>query len=77
MKKSNRYTSEFRERAIRLVTTQQHECSFLWAALVSISEKLGCTPETLRAWVKKFQAQPSKPSKPSSSTQSAEERLAT
>jgi transposase len=67
MKKSNRYTSEFRERAIRLVTTQQHEYPSLWAALVSISDKLGCTPETLRAWVKKSQAQPSKPS---SNTQS-------
>ena len=73
MKKSNRYTSEFRERAIRLVTTQQHEYPSLWAALVSISDKLGCTPETLRAWVKKSQAQPSKPS---SNTQSTEERLA-
>ena len=40
---------------------------------VSISDKLGCTPETLRAWVKKSQAQPSKPS---SNTQSTEERLA-
>jgi len=36
MKKSNRYTSEFRERSIRLVTTQQHEYLSLWAALVSI-----------------------------------------
>lgn len=71
MKKSNRYTSEFRERAIRLVTTQQHEYPSLWAALVSISDKLGCTPETLRAWVKKSQAQPSKSS---SNTQSTEER---
>ncbi len=59
--------------AIRLVTTQQHEYPSLWAALVSISDKLGCTPETLRAWVKKSQAQPSKPS---SNTQSTEERLA-
>ena len=32
-----------------------------------------CTPETLRAWVKKSQAQPSKSS---SNTQSTEERLA-
>ena len=52
MKKSNRYTSEFRERAIRLVTTQQHEYPSLWAALVSISDKLGCTPETLEASVR-------------------------
>ena len=74
MKKSNRYTSEFRERAIRLVTTQQQEYSSLWAALVSISDKLRCTPDTLRAWVKKSQAQPFKPS---FNAQSAEERLAT
>jgi transposase-like protein len=24
-----------------------------WAALVSISGKIGCTPETLRSWVKR------------------------
>ncbi|WP_415637896.1 hypothetical protein [Pseudoalteromonas distincta] len=34
---------------------------------------MGCTPETLRAWVKKSQAQPPKPL---SKTHSAEERLA-
>ena len=73
MKKSNRYTAEFRERAVRPVTTQQHQYTSLWAALVSISEKLGCTPETLRSWVKKSQAQPIK--HPTDSP-SIEERLA-
>ena len=26
-----------------------------WAALVSISGKIGCTPETLRSWVKRIE----------------------
>ncbi|RZG07252.1 hypothetical protein EXT48_06445 [Pseudoalteromonas sp. CO348] len=56
MKKSNRYTSEFRERAVGLVITQQHEFSSLWAALVSISDKLGGTPETLYNWKAKFRS---------------------
>ena len=74
MKKSNRYSSKFRECAIRLVTPQQHEYQSLWAALVLISVQQGGTPEILREWVKKSQAQPSKTS---SNAQSSEERLAT
>jgi len=35
-----------------LVTEQQREHSSRWAAICSIVEKIGCTPETLRRWCK-------------------------
>lgn len=51
------YSPEVRERAVRMVLTSEHEHSSRWAALVSVSSKIGCTPETLRAWVNKINKQ--------------------
>jgi transposase len=51
-KKQPRYSAEFRDRAVRLVEEQQKQGSSQWAAMQSISQKLGCTPETLRRWVR-------------------------
>lgn len=47
------YTPEVRERAVRLVLDSQHEHASRWAATCSIASKVGCTPETLRAWIKR------------------------
>ena len=52
MNTQKRYSAEFQERAVRLVEEQQKEGSTQWAAMQSISKKLGCTPETLRRWVR-------------------------
>jgi len=52
MKKSTRYSPEIRERAVRLVFEHQSEHDSQWAAMVSIAAKIGCTPETLRKWVR-------------------------
>lgn len=52
MKKQVRYSPEVRERAVRLVHEQQNEYESQWAALESISSKIGCTAETLRKWVR-------------------------
>ena len=41
-----------RERAVRLVFEQQDNHESQWAAIVSVAEKLGCTAETLRKWVR-------------------------
>jgi transposase len=41
-----------RERAVRLVFEQQDNHESQWAAIVSIAEKMGCTAETLRKWVR-------------------------
>lgn len=55
MNKKLRYSPEVRERAVRMVLTSEHEHPSRWAALVSVSSKIGCTPETLRAWVNKME----------------------
>jgi len=52
-KRSPRYAPEVRERAVRLVFDHLHEYASQWAAIQSIAKKFGCTPETLRKWVRK------------------------
>ena len=52
-KQQVRYSSEVRERGVRLVLEHQHEHGSQWAAIQSIAPKLGCTPETLRKWVRR------------------------
>jgi transposase-like protein len=41
-----------RERAVRLVYEQQPAHESQWAAIVSIAEKMGCSAEALRKWVR-------------------------
>ena len=53
MSTEKRYSPEFRERAVRLVDEQVKEGKSQWAAMQSISQKVGCTPETLRRWVRR------------------------
>ena len=53
MNSPKRYSPEVRERAVRLVIEQQGEYPSKWAAICSIANKFGCTPETLRAWCKR------------------------
>jgi transposase len=53
MNKSVRYAPEVRERAVRMVLEHQGEHESQWAAIGSIATKIGCTPETLRKWVRR------------------------
>jgi transposase len=53
MQKVRKYSPETRERAVRLVWDTESEYSSQWAAISSISEKVGCTAETLRKWVRR------------------------
>ena len=45
------YSPEFGERAIRLVIDHPDRCCSQSEAITSIATKMGCTAETLRAWV--------------------------
>jgi transposase len=53
MNKSNRFSPESRERAVRMVQEQRGEYPSLWAAVESIAPKIGCVPQTLLVWVKR------------------------
>lgn len=53
MNKSNKFSPEVRERAVRLVQEHRGEYSSLWAAVESIAPKIGCVPQTLLDWVKR------------------------
>ncbi len=52
MKKSNKFSPEIRERAVRMVQEHRGEYPSLWAAIESIAPKIGCVPQTLHEWVK-------------------------
>ena len=52
MGSSNKYSPEVRERAVRVVLEHQSAHDSQWAAIGSIAEKIGCTSETLRKWVR-------------------------
>jgi|SRR5580704_8006334 transposase len=52
MGRRSKYPAEVRERAVRLVFEQQPDHESQWGAISSIAPKMGCTPETLRKWVR-------------------------
>ncbi len=53
MNKSNKFSPEVRERAVRLLQEHRGEYPSLWAAVESIAPKIGCVPQTLLEWVKR------------------------
>src|SRR2546425_6527140 len=52
MARPSRFSPEVRERAVRMVFEHTQEHASQWAAITSIAEKIGCTSETLRSWVR-------------------------
>ena len=55
MKKSNKFSPEVRERAVRMVQEHRGESPSLWAAVESIAPKIGCVPQTLLEWIKRVE----------------------
>ena len=55
MTKNTRFSPEVRQRAVRMVLESQGEYDSQWAAICSITPKIGCTPETLRVWVRQHE----------------------
>jgi transposase len=53
MRKSNKFSPEVRERAVRMVQEHRGEYPSLWAAFESIDPKIGCVSQTLNEWVKR------------------------
>ena len=50
MNKSNKFSPEVRERAVRMVQEHRGEYPSLWAAVESIAPKIGCVAQTLLEW---------------------------
>ena len=52
MSRPTRFSPEVRARAVRMVMEHEAAHESQWAAITSIAEKIGCTAETLRKWVR-------------------------
>lgn len=53
MNKTNKFSPEIRERAVRLVQAQQGEYPSPWVAVESIAPKIGCVSPTRQDWDKR------------------------
>jgi transposase-like protein len=53
MTRAKRFSPELRERAVRMVREHRQEYASEWAAICSLAEKVGTSPETLRIWVRR------------------------
>jgi transposase len=52
MGRASKYSPELRERAVRMVEEHAQEYPSQWATIRSVGEKLGCSTEALRRWVR-------------------------
>jgi transposase len=52
MGRPSKYSPELRDRAVRMVFDHTHEHASQRATMRSVAEKLGCTVEALRRWIR-------------------------
>lgn len=55
MSKANRYSPEVREPAVRMVLEHEREYPSRGQAICSIAAKIGCSPNSLKAWLRQMQ----------------------
>lgn len=55
MKKPVKFSPEFRDRAVRMVTECRVAHPSLWSAVGSIVAKIGCTQQTQLTWVRQHE----------------------
>ena len=53
MARGRKYSQEVRERAVRMVVEHKEEYASEWEAICSVAEKLGCSVEALRRWIRR------------------------
>jgi transposase len=53
MGRRSRYSSEVRERAVRMVAEHASQHESQWAPISSIAGEIGCSAATLRNWVRR------------------------
>lgn len=49
---SPKYSQEFKAKAVRLVRDHVDDYESEWAAIKTVSKRMGMTPETLRKWLR-------------------------
>jgi transposase len=52
MARRSKFSQEVRERAVRMVFEHRDQYASQWEAICSIAEKIGCSTEALRKWVR-------------------------
>ena len=55
MSRNTRYSSELRERAVRMAIEKRADYPSEWATFTGIAKLFGMSPETLRTWVRRDQ----------------------